>query len=652
MHTQRLLRSVSSWNMLLSKFSRFGEFWQRELPGYQGQPNCFILPVPTFFACETTVNRCYLQSLALAIVVFGVSTVMTVQTTMQSPNPLNVPHRAQNPQWMHLVDAYFDTVYLPFNPTAGTSAGLHSYDSQLEDYSRAGVDRETAALQEFEKKVAAFPAAKLDEWDEGDREFLLGTIRSQLLTLETIRPWQKDPDSYSSGITNSAFTIIERNYAPAEVRLAALIAREKLMPAALEDARANLENPPKVYTEIALEQLPGIVGFFQTDIPAAFTEVKDPNLLAEFHATNGAVIQALTSYQEWLKTDMLPKSHGDFRIGAAAFRAKLWDDEMVDIPLPRLLEIGYADLHKNQEEFRDVAHQLDPNKTPMQVLAELQADHPPADQLLEKFQNTFNNLIHFIRAKHIVTIPSDVEPTLENTPPFMRATTFASMDSPGAYETGSHKAYFNVTVPGTDETAQERNESMEAFNVGTIISTSVHEAYPGHYVQFLFMPDIHSRVRKMLYSNTNVEGWAHYCEQMMLDEGYGQPGWGAKDAHEAKLIRLGQLDDALLRDARFIVGIKMHTGQMTMEQAVDFFEKEGYQTRATGLVETKRGTSDPTYLYYTLGKLMILKLRADVEKKEGASFSLERFHDELLLQGGVPLPIVRRALLGNSSPVL
>ena len=579
--------------------------------------------------------------------------MLMVSTTFSGANSTMTPtSERHNPQWMHLVDTYFDTVYLPFNPTEGTSAGLHQYDSKLEDYSRAGVDRETAALHTYEKKVAAFPAANLNQWDEGDREFLLGTIRSQLLSLETIRLWQKDPDYYSSGITNSAFTIIERDYLPAEVRLASLIAREKQMPAALEAARANLVNPPRIYTEIAIEQLPGIIGFFQSDIPVAFTTVKDRKLLDEFHASNAAVIQALSSYQEWLKSDMLPKSNGDFRIGAATFSAKLRDDEMVDIPLDRLLEIAYADLHKNQEQFRQVAAELDSRKTPMQVLAELQADHPAPDQLLGKFQNTFNNLIQFIREKQIVTIPSGVQPTLENTPPFMRATTFASMDSPGAYETGSHKAYFNVTVPGSDETPQQREESMGAFNIGTIISTSVHEAYPGHYVQFLFMPQIHSRVRKILYSSSNVEGWAHYCEQMMLDQGYGGPGWGAKDAREAKLIRLGQLDDALLRDARFIVGIQMHTQGMTIDQAVDFFQKEGYQTRATGLVETKRGASDPTYLYYTLGKLMILKLRADVQEKEGAAFSLEKFHDDFLLQGGVPLPIVRRAMLGNSSPVL
>jgi len=505
----------------------------------------------------------------------SVASVVLISTNFLGANSTMRPNsKPGNSAWTSLVNAYFDNVYLPFNPTAGTSAGLHQYDGQLENYSRASLDKEAAALRTYEKKVAKFPAAGLDRSDQGDREFLLGTIRSELLTLETIRPWQKDPDTYSSGITNSAFTIIERNYAPADVRLAALISREKQMPAALEAARANLNNPPKIFTEIALEQLPGIISFFQHDIPAAFTSVKDPRLLDEFHDSNATVIQALTSYQHWVKTDLLPRSNGEFRIGAATFSAKLRDDEMVDIPLDRLLTIGYADLHKNQEQFRQTAHQLDPSKSPMQVLAELQADHPAPDQLLGTFQNTFNNLIQFIREKQIVSIPSDVQPTLEDTPPFMRATTFASMDSPGAYETGSHKAYFNVTVPGPDETPKERAESMAAFNIGTIVSTSVHEAYPGHYVQFLFMPQIHSRVRKMLYSSSNVEGWAHYCEQMMLDEGYGQPGWGAQDAREAKLIRLGQLSDALLRDARFIVGIKMHTQGMTIDQSVDFFRKK------------------------------------------------------------------------------
>jgi uncharacterized protein (DUF885 family) len=194
---------------------------------------------------------------------------------------------------------------------------------------------------------------------------------------------------------------------------------------------------------------------------------------------------------------------------------------------------------------------------------------------------------------------------------------------------------------------------MAAFNVGTVISTSVHEAYPGHYVQFLWVNHTNlSAVRKLTGSNTNIEGWAHYCEQMMLDQGYNQPGVGAKDERESRLIRLGQLQDALLRDARFVVGIRMHTQGMTLEQAQTFFVDEGYQSRAIAEVETKRGTADPTYLYYTLGKLEIMKLRADLEKKEGSGFTLEKFHDDFMRQGGAPIKIVRKALLGDDSPTL
>jgi uncharacterized protein (DUF885 family) len=234
----------------------------------------------------------------------------------------------------------------------------------------------------------------------------------------------------------------------------------------------------------------------------------------------------------------------------------------------------------------------------------------------------------------------------------MRATTTASMDTPGPYEAHATEAYFNVTLPDPSMTLAEVDGYMHGFNVGTLISTAVHETYPGHYVQFLWLPQAPSKVRKLLGANTDVEGWAHYCEQMMLDEGYGQPGEGAKDAREAKMLRLGQLQDALLRNARFIAGIEMHTGKMGVEQAEEFFQKEGYQSKESAVVETKRGAGDPTYLYYTLGKLEIMKLREDVKKKEGAAFSLERFHDDFLKQGFPPIKIVREAMLGDDSPTL
>ena len=265
--------------------------------------------------------------------------------------------------------------------------------------------------------------------------------------------------------------------------------------------------------------------------------------------------------------------------------------------------------------------------------------------------------MNFINTRHIVTIPSPVPPILEETPPFMRALTSASMDTPGPYEKVAKEAYFNVTLPDPKMSAQEREEMLEGMNRGTILSTSIHEAYPGHYTQFLWLqvaPNL-SKTRKLLGAASNAEGWAHYTEQMMLDEGFGSKNGDAKeDSSDPAFLkaRLGQLQDALLRNARWIVGLQMHRGQMTFDQGVDFFVKEGYQPRAYAARETKRGTSDPTYLYYTLGKLEILKLREDYRKKMGDRFSLQQFHDDILKQGFPPIKIIRRQMLGHDSPTL
>ena len=565
--------------------------------------------------------------------------------------PAVVAAASADAAFMKLADEFFDTFYFPTNPSTATATGLHAYDSKLEDYSRAGVDREIAALKTLDKRVSAVDPAKLDEQTRGDRQLVLNYIHSTLLTLQTIRPWQKNPDTYSSGIAGSAFVIMERKFAPSPERLRSLIAREKLMPAVLMAARRNLRNPPKIYTEIALEQLPGLISFFEHDVPAMFKDVSDEDLQKEFAASNGAVVSALGDYQAWMKATLLPESKGDFRIGASTYRKKLEYDEMVDLPLDRLIAIDIANMRQNQAQFKQVAKELDPDKTPAQVLAELAADHPDPSKLLDTFRATFDGLIGFINAKHIITIPSTVRPILEETPPFMRATTFASMDTPGPYETVAKEAYFNVTLPDPKWSKQRTDEFMAQFSYPVIISVASHEAYPGHYIQFLWMHDIHDRVRKLLGANTNVEGWAHYCEQMMLDEGLGQYLYPS-DPRQQKLLRLGQLQDALLRNARFVVGIKMHSGQMTMDQAIDFFVKEGYQSRAVGQVETKRGTSDPTYLYYTLGKLEILKLRADVQAKEGSTFNLEKFHNTFIQQGFAPIKIVRHAMLHDDSPTL
>ena len=541
-----------------------------------------------------------------------------------------------------LVDGYFD-FYFQFHPTAGTQAGLHQYDEKLEDFSPSGVDAEIAGLVKFQKQFSSIQSSHLSQESAGDLEVLTSSIQARLLELQSIQRWRKDPDVYVSDLSYSVFLIMRRNFAPQAERMRSVIAREQEIPRVLEAARQNISNPPRVYTQVALQQMPDNIKFFQNDVPGAFREVQDPKLLAEFKASNDAAVEALSKYQDFLRTDLLPASNGDFRLGAENFRKKLLYDEMVDIPLDRLLEIGYADLRRNQQQLKEVAAQIDPHRSTAAVLADLHRDHPPADQLLQTFRDTLGGLRQFIEQQKIITIPSTVPPIVEETPPFARALTTASMDTPGAYETKATEAMFNVTLPAPGWKPEKVEQWMQGFNRGTIVSTAIHEVYPGHYTQFLWLQAAPSKTRKLIYNNSNAEGWAHYTEQMLLDEGYGN--------HDPRL-RLGQLLDALLRNARFIVGIKMHTGQMTLEQGQEFFVTEGFQVAPVAEVEARRATSDPTYLYYNLGKLQIRKLRADYRKLQGSKFTLQEFHDRFMRQGSVPMKIIRKSMLGRDSPTL
>ena len=568
----------------------------------------------------------------------SVSTVSAQNADSTPPNPQAVATAEFN----GMVDEYFSR-YFHFHPTEATYDGLHQYDSQLENFSQKSRDAELSFLVEAKQGAGYAHTEFLNEEQRIDLKLISNAINARILELQEIRMWQKNPDIYSSSGSSSVYLLMSRNFAPPAERLKSVIAREQQLPANLRDARLNLKNPPHVYTEIALEQLPGIIKFFQKDVPEAFKSVTDAQLLAQFKTSNNSVIAALEQYQSFLKNDLLPISKGDYRLGPELYRKKLLYDDMVEMPLDRLLQIGYDDLHKNQAELKRVAAQIDPMKTPEQVLAMLEQDHPKPDQLLQTFRDTFNSLIGFIQDKKIITIPSDIRPVVQETPPFARALSSASMETPGPYDTKATEAYFNVTLPEPSWTAEKTRSWMEGFNRGTIISTAIHEAYPGHYEQFLWAKQYPSKTRKLIGCGTNVEGWAHYTEQMMLDEGYGNG--------DPKL-RIGQLQDALLRDARYIVGIEMHTGKMTLAQGTQFFVKEGHQTPAVAEREAQRGTSDPTYLVYTLGKLQIMKLRADYKQKVGATYSLQQFHDEFMKQGMAPIPIVRRIMLGNEGPAL
>ena len=415
------------------------------------------------------------------------------------------------------------------------------------------------------------------------------------------------------------------------------------MAVVLDQARVNLTGPVRIYTEIAIEQLDGNISFFKNDVPAAFKDVTDNAMLVEFTQVNGEVMRALGAYKVFLQQELLPKATNSFAYGADTYVRALAAFEDVNLPLDRLLQVAEADRQKNEDAFQTAAKTLDPTKSADQVLASLQVDHPAPDKLLPTTQSTLDAIRQFIVDHHILTIPPSDPVHVKETPPFMRSTTTASMDTPGPFETATLKAFYNMTLPDPRRPRAEQADYMRQWYYAAITNVSVHEVYPGHYIQFLYAKSFPSDVRKVFGANTNSEGWAHYCEQMMLEEGF--------HADEPR-YRLAELQDALLRDVRFIVGLKMHTQGMTVDEATRLFETAAHQPHPVAVQEAKRGTADALYGYYTLGKLMILKLRDDYRTKTGSEYSLQRFHDAFITIGPLPLPLIRQAILGEVGTLL
>lgn len=559
-----------------------------------------------------------------------------------STPPVDAPQRAPGPDaaFAELVADYLDDLHRR-QPTQATYLGIHEFDDRLEDYSRAGVDASVDAVRRFRARAASIDAKSLTPANQLDHEQLIRAMDSRLLTLEVIRPWATQPDSYSSGLTSTAYVMIKRRFAPPEERLRALIAREKAMPGALAEAKKNLDNPARIATEIALQQVDGNRTFFETAVAEAFPEVADQALLAEFKQANDAVVAALRDYKAWMADHLLPRSNGAFAIGADTYRKKLAADEMIDMPLEELLAVAERDLKKNQAALAATIRQVDPTRPLAHVLERVQRDAPPPAKLIETTQSELAAIARFMIENRIVTIPDAAPARVQETPPFLRATTTASMDIPGPYERVATEAYYSMTLPAPTLSPAQTREFMTQWYYPAITNVSVHEVWPGHYLQFLYARHFPSDVRKVFGAASNSEGWAHYCEQMVIDAGFH-----ADDPR----YRLAQLQDALLRDVRFIAGIRLHTQGMTVAEAEDLFVKEGYQPRPVAVSESTRGTSDPTYGYYTMGKLMILELRDDyraLKEKQGAAFSLQEFHDTFIKLGPLPLPLMRKAMLGE-----
>ena len=543
------------------------------------------------------------------------------------------------------VDDYYAALFA-WDPIQATYAGIHDFDDKLADLSAPAFASRTASLKKMQERLTALRAGKLSESDAVDAQVLDNALRAELLEMETVRDWKRNPVNYLGYSAGSIDLVMKRSFASPAERLKLIIGRLKATPAIFEAMKANVENPPQEFTDLGIIVAKGSVSFFKTDLPAwaKMAAGKDEKLLAEFESANKPVIEAFETTAKWLQSDLLPKSKGSYAIGAVAFAKKLESEEMLDIPLDKLLAIGEANLKRDQEAFIATAKKIDPKKTPTEVLAALTEDHPKPDDLVGATRGTIERTRKFLIDKKIVTVPSEVRPTIEETPPFMRTGGFASMDTPGAYETKATEAFYYVTPPEKDWEQKRKTEHMRQFNRTGMDIITIHEAFPGHYLQFLNAKQYPTKVRKLYTCGTNVEGWAHYCEQMIVDEGYG-----GSDLN----VRLAQLNEALLRDCRYIVGIKLHTEGWTVEQGKKFFVEQGYIEPEVGFQESRRGTYNPTYLYYTLGKLQIFKFREDYRKAKGAEFSLQKFHDDFVRQGGIPIKLIRKIMLpGDTGPTL
>jgi uncharacterized protein (DUF885 family) len=539
------------------------------------------------------------------------------------------------------VDDYFNALF-EWSPSTATSIGFHQYDSKLEDLSESGISKRIEQLKRLQANLSDAKNGRLSADEQIDAEIIDYQIKAELLDHETLETWRHNPMTYV-GLPGGAIDgLMKRNFAPPAERLRSVISRLKSVPALIDAMKSNVQNPPHEFTDLAFRIAQGSVGFFNDTVAAWAKDAagSDASLLQEFGEANRAAAQSLQDAATWLEKTLLPNSKGNYAIGADSFSKKLLYEEMVDTPLDRLLAIGEANLEKDYNAFIETARNIDPAKTPMAVMKSLSEDHPTETSLIPDAKKTVEGIVQFIKEKKIVTIPSEVRPNIVETPPYARSGTFASMDTPGPYETKATEAFYYVTPPEKDWDAKHKDEHLRAFNPAIMTIVTVHEAYPGHYTQFLNAKKFPTKTRKILYCSSNVEGWAHYAEQMMLEEGFG--------SGDAKM-RLAQLEEALLRDARFVVGIKLHTSGWTVEQGAKFFEEKAFQEPANAYEEARRGAYNPTYLYYTLGKLQIYKLREDYRRLQGAGYSLNSFHDELLEQGGIPIKLIRRVLLRDDN---
>jgi hypothetical protein len=521
-----------------------------------------------------------------------------------------------------------------------TFDGVHVHDDLLEDFGRQAIDSQTRELGGFARRLASIDPQRLTEVERLERPALEASIRARLFELESVRTWERSVQSYSEVLATSLAGQALFEYSPLAERARRVLSKLRQAPRLMQAARDNVKDPPGIYVKLGLESLRGTLRFINEDLPRAFANVDDLHLLGDLADAATEASAAVSACIDYFERDVAPRARGSFRLGREKFSHKFELEEGLPATADRLLDIAMRELNAAQEEFRRVASRVN-GGDPVAAWQQTKAEHPPAGKLVSVAQQQIVELEEFITRQGLITIPDGAPVAVAPTPRFYRWTS-ASMWTPGPFEARPLRAFYYITDVDPAWPADRQDEHLRDFNYGALWAISIHEVFPGHFLHYQHLRRLDSKLRKSILfsSSAFVEGWAHYCEQMMVEEGF-------RRADET--MRLGQLAEALIRLCRTVVGIRLHCEDMSVEQAVRFFREEAFLEEASARREAERGTFDPSYILYAAGKLMVLKLRADYKAKVGAKYSLRNFHDTLLSNGSVPLWLHRALMLGEQN---
>ena len=539
------------------------------------------------------------------------------------------------PRFDALVDEFFER-WFEFHPQDATRLGLHRWDDRLTPITEASVEAEATWLREFRSRLRTVPVATLSFERRLDRVTLATWVERQLLDLESVRPFERNPNVYVGLITSPIQSLLEREFASDCSRIHSAARRLSLVPEILRAARINLRHPPRLFTEVAIEQTRGALRFYRETVPALAAHCHDPASQADLTEADTVAVRATEDFLRFLEEDLRPRSDGTIALGRELYQRKLHTDEMEDTPVDSLLSRGRLELEHTRARMRELAATIAPGGEVRAALDSIARDHPAPDRQVAFVAAEVESVRVFLRGHDLLTRPRREHLIVRETPSFARSLSFASLDPPGVWETSADEAYLNVTPVDPRWSVSQQQDHLAFFNRWNTGVVVVHEALPGHYYQFLALRRVRSRVRGALGCRSNIEGWAHYCEQMAVEEGFGRGEPRTEFAQQwLALQRLGRL----------VVGLSMHTAGMSEAQATSFFEEQCWMTPITAARETRRGALDPTYLVYTLGKWRILELREEVKAALGARYTPRAFHDALLDQGIAPLPVVRAGVL-------